>query len=1177
MLSATPVAGDATAVDAAVGQELLTLQLKPIDLDLLGLQVTTDPITVTVSAAPGDGQLIGNLLNSASSLINLDEISAALNSVLGSAVDLVNSVDLQVAGVGSGVFSTGDVGTTDILDLLVAPVHLDVLGADVRTSPVHLHVAATAGDGLVLGNVLTALSDVFNPPLPEELDIATINTRVNQLLDDLNAQIPGIAAATTPTREFEQGDILSLTIPTIDVDLLGLVLQTTPITVDARAATGDGLLLGNILTSVLNTLDATPEQLHELSDNLNELLAKVVGVLNASNLVLPSGALDSLSEAVQTLSLPDLITAEPGARTTVLDLVVASPTGTTPPVMVDLLGLNVTASNIDAVLLAETGEGNILGNIVYNVANLLNPGGSASLFALITDLATGTSSGTLSGSTLDTTNASQGPVTQVLTLTLPPLDLDLLGLEVDSSVITVTVSTQTGDGNLLGNALSGLTSLLDTEAVSAALNNVLDSVVTLVNSADIEVAGILDGTFTTAPDGVTPILNLVVAPVHLDLLGVIVETSPIQLSVQARSGAGLVLGNVLTSISDLFNPPLPDELDLAFINNRLNELLADLEEQAPGIPSATVPPPVITDDRILSLTLPALDLNLLGLLLTTEPITVNGDATTGDGLLLGNVLQTVLNTLDATPEQLTELSANLNELVGKVFGVLNASTLLLSDGVLDTLTGPLATLAQPDLISATPGATTQILDLSIASTDGVSPPVSLDVLGLTVTTSNIDATLAAQTGDGMVLGNLLYNVANLLNSGGPAGLLFLLNQLAAPQTPSTPQGDDLVAFHDGEWHVGTSNGTGFTDAVWAKWNPNAAWDALLHADVDGDGLSDVIGFIDGEWWVGRNTGSSYETSRWTKWANVDWKDAASADLNGDGKADLLARIGGNWWAALSTGSGVGGPALWATWSNVAWDDFFLTDLTADGNADLLGFIDGAAWVGVSTGTRFAMPTRWARWAISAWDAIGTGDFNGDGRQDLYIERDGEWMIGRSTGTTFQTLLRARWKLADWKNPVVGDFNNDGRDDVAARYNGRWWVGISNAAGGQASVSRWATWSDSDWKDVIVGDFDGDGNEDIAGRLGGAWSVALSSGTAFDTSVWATVDDVAWQAVAAVEAATSGTSAATTSATTRSSATSSQNFALARASAAAKTDESVSLFWSQAEKDDAFVNGLLTAV
>src|SRR5205823_2783988 len=126
------------------------------------------------------------------------------------------------------------------------------------------------------------LTDLFNPPLPQQLDLDFINSRLQQLLSDLNNQIPGIAPATLPPPALSDGQILSLTVPKIDLNLLGLQLRTSPITVNASAQSGDGFLLGNVLTVVLNELEATPAQLSELSGNINNLLAKVVGVLNAS-------------------------------------------------------------------------------------------------------------------------------------------------------------------------------------------------------------------------------------------------------------------------------------------------------------------------------------------------------------------------------------------------------------------------------------------------------------------------------------------------------------------------------------------------------------------------------------------------------------------------------------------------------------------------------------------------------------------------------------------------------------------------------------------------------------------------------------------------------------------------------------------------------------------------------
>ena len=156
------------------------------------------------------------------------------------------------------------------------------------------------------------------------------------------------------------GQAVSLTVPPIDLNLLGLVLQTSAITVNASSQTGNGLLLGNVPTTILNTLGATPANLSQLSNNLNAVLAKVVGVLNASMLTLPANALSSLPTVLQTLSSPTLLTVVENGQRTDPQPVIASPNGsTTPPVDVNLLGLNVTTSNITAQLLAQTGNGEI--------------------------------------------------------------------------------------------------------------------------------------------------------------------------------------------------------------------------------------------------------------------------------------------------------------------------------------------------------------------------------------------------------------------------------------------------------------------------------------------------------------------------------------------------------------------------------------------------------------------------------------------------------------------------------------------------------------------------------------------------------------------------------------------------------------------------------------------------
>lgn len=769
-------AGETYLVNPQAGSNLATVVLPALNLNLLGLQVQTSDITINLAADAGNGKLLGNLLTTASNLIDLQQASDALNQVLSTTVNLLNSSMLGVE-TGSGSFDVRPEAMTEVLQLHVAPVHLDLLGALVDTSPIDVSIIAHSGQNQILGNIVTDLANLFNDLPGQQLNIDLLNQKLSDLLGLVNGSLGSIPAAEVPIVQPAEGQVLSLTVPALDLNLLGLNLETAPITVNAEAQEGSGNLLGNVLTSLLGTLDATPDKIAQLNNTLNGVLARVIGVLNAADLTVAPALVAALPPALQTLLNPVLV-APAGSSAPVLDLVIAAQDGTSPPVDVNLLGLVVTTSNIDAHLSASTGDGQILGNLLYNVANLANPGGSAGLLALLNALGAGDLNST-AGSEGGSISGATTPPQQLLQVQLNPLDLDLLGLKVQSDPIIVTLSAQGGDAKLLGNLLGALSTLVNFEGVETALNNALATTVDLVNSVDLTLPpdAVGTGVFDTAAEAVTPVLDLFVAPVHLDLLGLLVTTNPIHLTITAHAGDGLVLGNVVTELAHLFDNP-PAELTVDEVNLRLAQLLADLNAQIPGIAPAETPPVSLDPDQFLELTVAPIDLNLLGLLLKTSPITVNAFAQPGDANLLGNLLSSVLNTIDATPGNLTVLNENLNGLLAKVIGVLNAADLTLAQTTIDALPGVVQTLLSPVLISPTPGATTQVLDLVIASPDGTQPPVQADLLGLMVTTSDIDAELWAQTGDGQILGNLLYNVANLLNPGNPTSFLFLLTQLA---------------------------------------------------------------------------------------------------------------------------------------------------------------------------------------------------------------------------------------------------------------------------------------------------------------------------------------------------------------------------------------------------------------
>lgn len=154
----------------------------------------------------------------------------------------------------------------------------------------------------------------------------------------------------------------------------------------------------------------------------------------------------------------------------------------------------------------------------------------------------------------------------VLHLALAPIDLDLLGLNVDTSAICLDITAIAG-GGLLGDLLCSLAGgdspipLTDLERVTL-LQDVLDGVEegltdltgVLTDSLNQALAGPAVQQVADICDGECEILDLAVGPVNLSLLGLVValdncDGGPVQVCVSATAGGGL-LGNLLCGLTD---------------------------------------------------------------------------------------------------------------------------------------------------------------------------------------------------------------------------------------------------------------------------------------------------------------------------------------------------------------------------------------------------------------------------------------------------------------------------------------------------------------------------------------------------------------------------------------------------------------------------------------------------
>jgi len=72
------------------------------------------------------------------------------------------------------------------------------------------------------------------------------------------------------------------------------------------------------------------------------------------------------------------------------------------------------------------------------------------------------------------------------------------------------------------------------------------------------------------------ILDLDIGPIHLDLLGLVVDIAPIHINITAEQGSGNLLGNLLCAIAGLLDPGNPLEDILNQLVDLLNQILAIL-------------------------------------------------------------------------------------------------------------------------------------------------------------------------------------------------------------------------------------------------------------------------------------------------------------------------------------------------------------------------------------------------------------------------------------------------------------------------------------------------------------------------------------------------------------------------------------------------------------------------
>jgi hypothetical protein len=177
---------------------------------------------------------------------------------------------------------------------------------------------------------------------------------------------------------------------------------------------------------------------------------------------------------------------------------------------------------------------------------------------------------------------SGGPC-PILNLQLGPIDLNLLGLRVQTSPICLEVTAIPG-GGLLGDLLCGVANLLQGGMpIGAALDTLTaQQRVTVLNG----LTSLLDQVFDRiTSNGATlaatcQILHLELGPLDLNLLGLRVQlddcnNGPVTVDITAIQGGGL-LGDLLCGLSNILSGPRPNATAIQALLFQISQLLGGL-------------------------------------------------------------------------------------------------------------------------------------------------------------------------------------------------------------------------------------------------------------------------------------------------------------------------------------------------------------------------------------------------------------------------------------------------------------------------------------------------------------------------------------------------------------------------------------------------------------------------
>ena len=142
------------------------------------LDPTAAPVTGTL--ADGTGAVAGTF--DVTNFVNQNGTLKAVGTFTGTVTDAAGTVTRVRQQVTLPVNLAASDGSCQILDLVLGPLDLDLLGLQVHLDTVHLNITAQSGPGNLLGNLLCAVAGLLNGPTGVNAILTQIGALLNRLL-----------------------------------------------------------------------------------------------------------------------------------------------------------------------------------------------------------------------------------------------------------------------------------------------------------------------------------------------------------------------------------------------------------------------------------------------------------------------------------------------------------------------------------------------------------------------------------------------------------------------------------------------------------------------------------------------------------------------------------------------------------------------------------------------------------------------------------------------------------------------------------------------------------------------------------------------------------------------------------------------------------------------------------